>query len=344
MEKISHSERKKRHLEGCLKLARECQPKELFSQHRLLVKSFPDLSLEDIDPSTTFLGRKLAFPFMIGAMTGGFELGDDLNVQLAKQARRAGVALAIGSLRPLLTGASVAPLLALRRELGPELPLLGNISVWQLGDPKMTAGLNELSVVASLDAIMVHVNPIQELAQPEGERSFRRAAEGLEQFLARCTVPVFVKGTGEGFDDEAIQRLATMPGLAGVETGGGGTCDFAAVERLRCDDPKDVLVAQSLEGLGRSAEETFFGFKNLLPEESTLVFGGGLHSARDLVKVLALGAHLGSAASAPLLAVTDGTLAVWLAALRESLVRHMLLLGCSSIDRLRQGWAIEERG
>jgi isopentenyl-diphosphate delta-isomerase len=343
MQKTDHSERKKQHLEGCLRLARQQPPRELFFDHRLLPKAFPDLALGEVDPSTTFLGKRLTFSFMIGAMTGGFELGDDLNVQLARHARRAGVALALGSLRPFLTGAPMAPLLGLRRELGSELPLLGNISVWQLADPKVTAGLAELAVVASLDALMVHVNPIQELAQPEGQRNFRRVFEALERFVAGSTVPVFVKGTGEGFDDDAIQRLCTLPGLAGVETGGRGTCDFAAVERLRCENPVEALVAQSLEGLGRSAEGTFFAFKNLLPEEATLVFGGGVGGPRDMVKALALGAHLVSAASAPLLALTDGTLEIWLASMRESLSRHMLLLGCPNLERLRQGWAIEQR-
>ena len=89
MSREDHSKRKQQHLEGCLALARRAMKEgrgELFPRHRLLLRSFPDLDLAQVDPSVRFLGKRLALPFMLGAMTGGFPGGDDLNLQLARHA------------------------------------------------------------------------------------------------------------------------------------------------------------------------------------------------------------------------------------------------------------------
>jgi len=313
-----------------------------FSRFRLIPESLPELAPESIDTATSFLGRRLSFPFIIGSMTGGAGGDPPLNHLLATAASRAGVALALGSMRPLLEDPS------LRREydvrlLAPEVPLLGNVSAWQLRDESFRTRTVEVSRELALDGMYVHVNAGQELVQPEGERSFVGALDAIVRFASAYPGPVLLKEVGLGLSTRHLARLLDG-GVVGFDVAGRGGTDFVRVEALRADDPDAWLLASALESVGLPTALALQHLSAELDQQATgrrrrplTLASGGVRTAADMAIALALGADLVSAARPILLASRQGEDAVvdWLEARRNELAKLCLLCGCRTPAELR---------
>lgn len=300
--------------------------------YRLETESFPEMSLEDVDTSATFLGYQLAFPFVIASMSGGLGGELRLNEKLAEAAREAKCALALGSMRPALEDPPLASEYSVRR-LAPGVPLLGNISAWQLREADFADRLLELVAELDLDGLFVHVNAAQELVQPEGERDFGGALDAVCEFAARSDRPVLLKEVGAGLTTGHLARLLDA-GITGIDVAGGGGTDFARVEARRTEDP----VAQRL---GSELHELYVPTAKALlrtvPRPPILIASGGLRTTHHMALALALGADLVSCARPVLWAALGDPeeLPKLLRYYREGLRSVMLLCGCRQIPELR---------
>ncbi len=250
--------------------------------------ALPEVDLEEVDLSTTILGKKLRAPFIIGAMTGGTDRTAEINPRLARAAARVGVGMALGSQRAMVVHPEAAASFAVR-ESAPDLPLLfGNIGAIQLN-----YGMSVDQIAAALervgaDALNFHLNPLQEAIQPEGDTRFSGLHAALTAAIPQLPVPCLIKEVGAGVSERAAAKIARLP-IAGLEVAGTGGTSWAAVESWRAGDDVRAEVGRSLAGFGvPTAESVRIGRKAM--GDRLLIASGGLRSGMDLAVALALGA------------------------------------------------------
>lgn len=209
----------------------------------------------NIDLSREFLGKKVQAPLWISSMTGGTGEARIINQNLAKVASEFGLGMALGSCRPILESDKDFDDFNLRPILGDKLPFWANLGIAQLEE---LIDNNELSKVSSMlerlsaDGLIIHVNPLQEWFQPEGDTYKRPAIETIEKVVA-TQIPVIVKEVGQGMGPESIRKLLTMP-IDGLELASFGGTNFSKLEKLReKDGPSSKL--QDLMFVGHTAVE-----------------------------------------------------------------------------------------
>lgn len=192
----------------------------------------------DTDLSLDFLGKKMNAPLWISSMTGGTGKARIINENLARVAGEFGLGMGLGSCRPLLDGEGDFEDFNLRKYLGSDVPFFANLGIAQLEEMIDRNELNKLSdMIAKLsaDGLIIHVNPLQEWYQPEGDTYKKSPLEVIEKVLA-TQIPVVVKEVGQGFGPRSIKNLLEMP-IAGLELAGFGGTNFSKLEKLREKTP-----------------------------------------------------------------------------------------------------------
>lgn len=339
------SERKERHLSICVDPSRfRVETREGatgFDRLRLAHRALPELSLDDIDTSVEFLGCRLAMPLLVSCMTGGSSGGSRVNQGLALAAAEAGLAFGLGSFRSLLRDRERIGDFQVKPLLG-DLPLLANIGAVTLRDAGAPAVL-ELAKSVEADALVVHLNPGQELFQPGGDRDFRGLREALARLVEKADLPIIVKETGFGISPREVRDLLGL-GVAWVDLAGAGGTNWIAVEAYRLDEgplraaaadfddwgwPSALLLA-ALSDCGRQGG----------PAGLPLIASGGLRSGPDVAKAIALGASL-TAMALPIVRALETGGKVGVAAFLErvalGLRAAMLLSGSRDLSALRRG-------
>jgi isopentenyl-diphosphate delta-isomerase len=285
--------------------------------------ALPELDLTEIDPSTIFCSKPLRLPLCISGMTGGYPDALRINRQLAEVCEEEGIAMGIGSQRQALEERRFHRTFSIAREAAPSIPILANIGAAEvagISDPSPFLGLVRL---AGADVLVVHLNPLQELLQPEGNPRFRGVLEGLRLLARELPVPLFVKEVGAGLSASVIQRLLAA-GVAGVDIAGAGGTSWAAIELMRRSRrlpdlspfrewgirTADALhAAAPLKGEGRSF---------------TLIGSGGITNGLEMAKCISLGADLVASA--------------------RPLLRELQKGGVSGLRRLVGSWEAQFRG
>ncbi|MFW6313372.1 MAG: alpha-hydroxy-acid oxidizing protein, partial [Spirochaetota bacterium] len=231
----SIGERKAQHLEICADAARYQVEggRTLLDAVRFVHRSLPELDEGEIDLTTEFLDDTISMPLFISSMTGGSAEGYQVNKILAQVAQAAGVPVGMGSIRILYRKPEVIDHFMLKR-IAPDVPVFANIGGVQLIDPDQRH-LVELIRRLEVDAIAVHLNPGQELAQPEGDRSFRGVLDGIARLCELAPVPIIVKETGFGIGRAEALRL-TDRGVRYVDVAGSGGTNWVTVEGHRMSD------------------------------------------------------------------------------------------------------------
>lgn len=340
--------RKQAHLDACLQDSVDCPDSKAWAAWHLRPECFPEMAIGDVVLRTSFLGKELSFPFMIGAMTGGS--GDLWNHKLATVAQAQRVALCLGSMRCAVDDTTRIPEFDVK-SLAPDVPVLGNVGVWELRNEAWADRLLGVLDHLGLDAIAVHVNPAQELVQLRGERCFAGALHALESFITRCPKPVVLKEVGMGLSTRHVPQLLNL-GLHALDVAGGGGTHFVRVEATRAPEgSEEALLAQALWSWGRPTPELLHEFASalrMLPvmgSAPTLIASGGIRSAEQMAVALALGAELVSSAR-PLWAVLhqQGPKGVeqWISSRRTQLRALCLLCGAATPAGLR-GLALPAR-
>lgn len=201
-----------------------------FESIDLPYRALPESDLAEVDTATTFLGRRMAAPLWIGAMTGGARLSGTINRHLAIAAQRVGVGLMLGSQRIMLDDPSVVPTFDVRR-YAPDVPIVGNLGAAQFlrgfGPSHVERAVRDLD----LDGLAIHLNPLQEAIQVGGDGDFRGLDAVLTELPSRVDVPLIVKEVGHGLDARTVARLAGAGYVAFDVAGAGGT-SWARVEAL----------------------------------------------------------------------------------------------------------------
>jgi len=307
---------------------------------RLLHGALPELNLSEIDLSVRFLGKKLEAPLMITSMTGGAGFAAELNRGLASVAQRLGIAFAVGSQRVLWDHPEALPDFAVRQYI-PDGVLLGNIGMAQVATQPLPR-LMELATMIQADGLCVHLNPAQELVQPDGDRNFRGVEVPLAALVQMMDSRVIVKETGAGLSPRTIDHLR-LCGVRFIDVSGAGGTSWTKVEMHRAEPGPQQLLGQLLSDWGVPTAVSLLAARRIYDKSAPfrlgLIGSGGIANGLDMARAIACGADICGLARPVLLAFMEGGEAAAEAFLRQridELRAIMLLCGAPNIQALQQ--------
>jgi isopentenyl-diphosphate delta-isomerase len=279
-----------------------------FERWEFLHNALPELNYSDLDTGISFLGKRLAMPLMISSMTGGYTDAERINRGLAEVCAAIGIAMGVGSQRQAIENKAFHRTFSVVREVAPEIPIVGNIGaaeVAQLTDAAPVLGLIQL---VRADAFAVHLNPLQEFLQPEGNTTFRGVLKGIELLVKTLPVPVMVKEIGAGISAAVAKRLVDV-GVRIIDVAGAGGTSWAGVEILRRNENKRrPSFADAFWDWGIPTVDALRQVANLKSQTPSLsvIASGGITSGLDAAKAIAFGADLVGAARPFLKALEKG--------------------------------------
>jgi len=258
--------------------------------------ALPELNLDEIDTSVRFLGKTLSLPLMIASMSGGTLESQRLNEQLAVAAQATGIALALGSMRIALENPSQRAAFELR-SFAPTIPILANIGGAQLREADGVKGALKCIEIADADALIVHLNPLQEALQPNGDTRWTGVKQAIAQLVKESHVPVVIKEVGHGIGPATARALADL-GVHYLDVAGAGGTSWAAIETQRLGSPEAMKLGTPFHNFGITLAEALVAFDAdpQLRETLHVIASGGLRSGLDVAKALRMGAHMASAA------------------------------------------------
>jgi isopentenyl-diphosphate delta-isomerase len=260
---------------------------------RFVHNALPDTSLDDVDLTTVFLGKRLHLPLLISSMTGGTAEAQRINLHLAEGAQTAGIAMGLGSLRAALKAPHLADTFRIRH-LAPDILLLANLGAAQLNTGFGPDECRRAVDLVEADALILHLNPLQEALQIDGDTDWRGLLGKIELVCRRLDVPTVAKEVGWGISANVARQLVDV-GVEVIDVAGAGGTSWSQVEMHRAPtEPLRRLCAQFADW-GIPTAEALIEIRAALPD-TPLIASGGLRNGMDLAKVLALGADLGGLA------------------------------------------------
>lgn len=260
-----------------------------FEAYTFRHNALPEIDFDQISLRTTFLERQVRTPLLISSMTGGSETAGQINERLAEAAERRGWAMGVGSVRAAVEQADLARTFAVRR-LAPTIPVIANLGAVQLNYGFGTEDCQRAVQIAEADMLVLHLNGLQEVFQPEGNTAFGGLLHRIEQLCRALPVPVGVKEVGWGIDDETAVRLY-QAGVAFIDVAGAGGTSWSQVEKFRSGDPVRRMAAEAFAGWGIPTAECIRSVRGALPG-CAIIGSGGLNTGVDAAKALALGADM----------------------------------------------------
>jgi len=300
-----------------------------FERHALLHRALPEIDLADVDTSMHLFGRRLGAPLLISCMTGGTPEATAINRRLAKVAAHYGFAMGLGSGRVLLEAPETIESFDVRAH-APETLLFANLGAVQLNKGYKLAQCRRLVEMLKADALVLHLNPLQEALQPEGETCFRGLLGRIGELCGRADFPVVVKEVGFGIGAGDVRALFDA-GVAAVDIAGAGGTSWSEVERYRITEPWRARVAGAFAAWGIPTAQAIADARAIAPE-GTLIASGGIRTGLEAAKALALGADLVGIAG-PFLRAADESLETALEVAREYLETLRVAMFCAGAQR-----------
>lgn len=308
-----------------------------FDEVRLRHRALPELNLANIDPATGFLGKRLSFPLLISSMTGGdHALVRKINRNLALAAEAEQVALGVGSQRVMFTNPKARASFALR-PFAPTTLLFANLGAVQLNHGFGLDECREAVATVGADGLYLHLNPLQEAVQPEGDTNFAGLAKKIGA-IAKALAPVILKEVGAGISRQDA-ALALKHGVKFIDVAGSGGTSWSRIEHHRQNESDLGLLFQDW---GLPTPDALRELAPLRQRGVTLIASGGLRSGLDIAKAVVLGASLGGMAQPflkPAMESSDAVRTV-IQRLRREFTVAMFLLGISNVGDLKGNAAL----
>ena len=297
-------------------------------------QALPELDLDQIDTTTTIFGRRLSTPLLISSMTGGTERANLINQTLAEAAQEVGMAIGLGSQRAAIEDEELAKSYRIR-EFAPDVPIFANVGAAQLNHGYGAEKLQIAIDMCEADAIFLHLNPLQEAVQPEGDRDWSHLLEKIEHLCRVLPVPVIAKEVGWGISKEIAQKLVDV-GIAAIDVAGAGGTSWSQVEMYRAQNWRDRRIAATFRNWGIPTAHSI-RYCREVTSDLPVFASGGIKNGIEVAKCIALGANLTGLAGEFLKAAVDGGVdgTVELAdTITEELKIAMFCAGAPDLDSL----------
>jgi isopentenyl-diphosphate delta-isomerase len=263
-------------------------------RYHFLHEALPDLTFDEIDTSLVLFGKKLVAPILISSMTGGTEQAGEINQRLAEAAQECGLAMGVGSQRAALEDPYQVPSYAIVRKVAPNLLLFANLGAVQLNYGFGIQECRRAVEMIQADALILHLNPLQEALQAGGNTNFSGLAMKIKEICGQLEVPVIAKEVGWGISRRTAEVLAEC-GVAAIDVAGAGGTSWSQVEMHRAPNDFSRQLAGTFVNWGIPTVNSILNVRKAAPEMP--IFGsGGLKDGLDIAKCIALGATLGGLA------------------------------------------------
>jgi len=305
--------------------------------YRFVHEALPELDLNRIDTTLSLFGKKLHSPILISSMTGGTEEAGKINQRLAETAQEVGVAMGVGSQRAALEHPEQTSTFAITRKVAPNILLFANLGAVQLNYGYGIDHCRRAVDMIQADALILHLNPVQEAVQDAGDTNFVGLAKKIEEICKKLEVPVIAKEVGWGISARTAKLLAGC-GVSAIDVAGAGGTSWSQVEMHRAPDEFTRQLAATFVGWGIPTAETILNVKKAVPE-MTVFASGGIKDGLDIAKSVALGATLGGMAGQFLKAAaisTEKTVEMMKLTKRQIEVT-MFACGAGTLHELQQG-------
>jgi isopentenyl-diphosphate delta-isomerase len=261
--------------------------------YHFLHQALPEIDLDRVDAGTRLFGKALRFPLLISSMTGGTEEAGRINQVLAQAAQEKGIALGLGSQRAAIEDVTLEKTFKVRK-VAPDILLFANLGAIQLNYAYSVEHCKRAIDMAEADALILHLNSLQEALQPEGDTHFAGLIRKIEQVCHTLTVPVVVKEVGWGISAKDATRLVEA-GVSAIDVAGAGGTSWSQVEMYRSQDPHMRKIAADFRGWGIPTAEALVQVKKVAPE-LPIFASGGLRNGIEVAKCICLGAALAGVA------------------------------------------------
>ena len=320
------SNRKLEHLLICKNYDVEFKDKTTgFEDIELVHNALPEVDKNEIDLSTSVFGKKLDSPLFITAITGGHPASKDINKQLAIAAEQNNIALGVGSQRAACEHPELADTYFVVRENAPDCLLVGNI-----GAPQLNLS-NKAVEILDADILAIHLNPLQESIQPEGDLDARGYLDLISKITDLVDIPVMAKETGCGISAETAKQLADA-GVSFIDVEGAGGTSWAAVETYRSDDK---YYGELFWDWGIPTAISTAEVVNTV--DVPVISSGGIRTGLEAAKAIALGADsVGMALPFLKKSISQEDLNQFIKKFNDSLRIAMFLVGANNIEELKQ--------
>ena len=270
--------------------------------------ALPEIDMDTIDLGTKFLGKAIKAPLLVSSMTGGPARAAAINIHLATACEHLGIPLGVGSQRVAIENEGDAGLGGDLRRHAPTIPLLANFGAAQLNRGFGIEQARRAVEMIGADGLIIHLNPLQEAVQPEGDHDWRGLLAAIENLAREIAVPLVVKEVGSGISARQARRLVDA-GVSVIDVAGAGGTSWAAVEAGRARSPRQAAIAKAFVGWGQPTAAAIAEVRQACPE-AVVIGSGGIRDGVDVAKAIRLGADLVGQAAGVLDAATQSPEAV----------------------------------
>lgn len=304
--------------------------------YRFMHEALPELDLERINPTLSLFGKKLNSPILISSMTGGTDAAKTINMRLAQAAQECGLAMGVGSQRAAIEHPEQAESFQVRK-VAPNILLFANLGAVQLNYGYGIDQCRKAVDMIEADALILHLNPLQEAVQDAGDTNFSGLAKKIEEVCKRIEVPVIAKEVGWGISERTAKLLADC-GVSAIDVAGAGGTSWSQVEMHRAPDEFTRQLAGTFVGWGIPTVESILNVKRAAPE--MIIFAsGGIKDGLDIAKSIALGATLGGMAGQFLkaAAISNENVVEMMKLTMRQIEVTMFAAGAGTLEDLRVG-------
>jgi isopentenyl-diphosphate delta-isomerase len=309
-----------------------------FEDVHFIHRALPEIDKQKIDLSTKIFNHNFAAPIIVGAITGGTPEAAKINATIAEAVEELGLGMGVGSQRAAIEDEKLEKTFAIARKKAPKAFLIANIGGVQLAQGYGLKEVKKAIEMIDADAIAIHLNPLQEAIQPEGQTNFKGILEKIGEIAEEIDKPIIAKETGAGIAAEEAKKLEAA-GVKGIDVSGAGGTSFAAVEYYRAKDLGDNVQRRLGYVFWDWGISTAVSIVEVSQTVSIpVIASGGIRNGLDVAKALALGGSLTSLSQPILRAAFKGvkeTVRV-LSLLIDELRNGMFLVGADSVKALRE--------
>jgi len=301
-------------------------------------KALPEINRQEIDLSTSVLGHKFSAPLIVGAITGGAQEATEINATIAEAIEELGLGMGVGSQRAAIEDKRLEKTFAIARKKAPTAFLIANIGGVQLVNGYDVKEVKKAIEMIDADAIAIHLNALQEAAQPEGQTNFKGILEKISELAKEIDKPIIAKETGAGIAAEEAEKLEAA-GVKAIDVSGVGGTSFAAVEYYRAKRRRNSFQRVLGDVFWDWGIPTAISVAEVSQTTNIpVIASGGIRDGVDVAKALTLGASLASLSQPALQAAIKGLKETenMLSFIMEELKNAMFLTGAESVKHLRK--------